>query len=145
MTTTLKMLWVEDDYDTLQATVLPLQKKGWEISHATSFEDALLLLKQPYDVFLIDLIIPPIGHDVEIDHEISHSPRYLGLKLIEEIRNQLGMRVPIIAFSVVHDPNVNKALDDLSVNYRFTKGTNVSNKEICAAIETAITSPNSTP
>jgi|LakMenEpi03Aug12_release.lakeMendotaPanAssembly.Ray.scaffolds.fasta_scaffold129395_5 CheY-like chemotaxis protein len=139
MMTTLKMLWVEDDFDTLKAAVLPLEKKGWSISYAASYQDALKLLEQNYDVFLVDLIIPQIGSNVEVDDDQSNDTRYLGLKLIEKIRKCFGTNFPVIAFSVVHDPSVNKALDELGVNFRFTKGTNVSNKELCQAIESTIT------
>lgn len=134
MKTTLKMLWVEDDYDILKAKLFPLSKKGWEVTPCTNFRDAVPLLSLNFDVYLIDLILPHLGIDVEEDRESSGDPRYLGLSLIELIRDARGPSVPVIAFSVVHDPVVDQMLDQLFVDLRFSKGTNISNREICDSI-----------
>lgn len=108
MTTTWKMLWVEDDYSVLRAAVVPLRKKGWHIEACTNYLDAVNVLaaREDFDCFLIDLILPQIGCDVIEDRESKDDPRYLGLNLIGIIREKFGLEKPIIAFSVVHDPTV---------------------------------------
>lgn len=137
MKTTLKMLWVEDDCSILDAVVLPLRKRGWQIHSCTNYRDAVELLSKncDFDCYLIDLILPYLGCEVEEDRDSGLDPRYLGLKLIEEIREKFGQTPPVVAFSVVHDPAVNLALDGLKVNKRFSKGTHTSNRQICDTIE----------
>ena len=137
MKTTWKILWVEDNYPEIKAKMTPLVKAGWEIIPCTNSRDAERILSsgEHFDCFLIDLKLPVIGPEVVEDRIADNDDRYVGVGLIRLIRKLVGFRVPIIVYSVVHDPEVDKLLDDLQVAKRFPKGPNTSSKEVCDAIK----------
>src|SRR5688500_18393164 len=56
-----KILWVDDEIDSLQSQILFLQNKGYEVSALTNGFDAIDYLKEnPVDVVLLDETMPGI-------------------------------------------------------------------------------------
>jgi len=137
---TFKLLWVEDDYITISGVMLPLRKKGWEVTACADFLSARKRIesKERFDFFLIDLILPFTveGDDDNVggDRDGHRHESYLGASLIKLIRAKYGDAKPIGVFSVVFDPAIEQQLRQFNVAVRFTKGT-ASNAEICSTIE----------
>lgn len=134
-----KLLWVEDDHDTIASVVFPLKKKGWQIAACVDYSSAKSLVdsNEEFDFFLIDLILPFSSSEFENESLTDNKIVHLGIDLIEHIRATRGEDAPIGVFSVVYDPVVDKRLNGLRVATRFAKGT-ASNAEICSTIERSV-------
>ena len=79
----MRLLLVEDDVKIAQFVVNGLKEAGFAVDHAADGEDGLhLALTEPYDVAVVDLMLPKLD----------------GLTLIEEIRrNNINMPVLILS------------------------------------------------
>jgi CheY-like chemotaxis protein len=140
MKSAIRILWVEDDYDTIDAFALPANAAGMVITPARSLAAAKQLLgKTPceFDLLLIDLILP----FAEAEDEASGSAEdaLYGLDLISWVRAQGNVAAPIIVFSVVYDPIVASELDALGVleNCRLHKGSQ-SNRVLVPLIKSLL-------
>lgn len=119
----LKILWVEDDANTLMGLVRPLLKDGHEIVIATDGKEALELIKKDnYDLLLFDLIIPTgIKNDLGNNH-------FVGVSLLNNILKDMGINTPTIVLSVVHDPDIYKELNLMGVNKILPKSAYLPTK-----------------
>ena len=78
----MRLLLVEDDIKIAQFVANGLREAGFAVDHATDGEEGLhLALTEPYDVAVVDLMLPKLD----------------GLTLIEEVRkNQIGTPILIL-------------------------------------------------
>ena len=54
-----RILWVDDEIDSLQSHIVFLQNKGFEIVSAMSGDDALVIIgKENFDLVLLDEMMP---------------------------------------------------------------------------------------
>ncbi len=75
-----RILWVDDEIDSLKPHILFLEKKGYEVFTAISGDDAIVLVgREPFDVVLLDEMMP--GKD--------------GLTTLEEIKD-LQPHLPVV-------------------------------------------------
>ncbi|MCK4371691.1 MAG: response regulator, partial [candidate division Zixibacteria bacterium] len=75
-----KILWVDDEIDSLKAHLIFLEKKGFSLSTAMSGDDAVALVqKESFDLVLLDEMMP--GRD--------------GLSTLEEIK-ELKPHLPVV-------------------------------------------------
>jgi len=75
-----KILWVDDEIDSLKPHILFLQQKGFEVEEAISGEDALLKIREKsYDLVLLDEMMP--GKD--------------GLTTLEELK-EIKPHLPVV-------------------------------------------------
>ena len=75
-----KILWVDDQIDSLKSHIVFLQKKGFEVSTAMSGDDAIeMVAANPFDLILLDEMMP--GKD--------------GLTTLEEIK-ELRPHLPVV-------------------------------------------------
>lgn len=138
MTKTWKMLWVEDDHESLDALLLPIEKHGVKVIRCSSYSEAVAFVEsETFDCFLIDLIIPfrPFDSDNHVPHDQepeNHLPWYWGLAFIRLLRSKFSS-VPVLVFSVVYDPMLDAQLREMGVVATFVKGTQ-SNAELCEKI-----------
>ncbi|MEW6412533.1 MAG: bifunctional response regulator/alkaline phosphatase family protein [Candidatus Zixiibacteriota bacterium] len=83
-----KILWVDDEIDSLKPHILFLEKKGYEVSTAISGDDAIAMVgKETFDVVLLDEMMP--GKDglttlEEIKDIVPHLPVVMVTKSEEE-------------------------------------------------------------
>jgi len=81
----MNILWVDDDYYAISGLMRQVEKSGARIDVATSYSEAINLIKaNSYDKYVIDLIIP-YGDDKDLSAK-DENQRYLGLLLVQEIR-----------------------------------------------------------
>ena len=134
MSKSIKMMWIEDEIPDLSGFLNPFIAEGIEVITTASYIEAIDILNKikDIDIFLIDLRLP-FGDGNEKDLE----DKYLGLKLIKHIRNNLNLKTPIFIFSVVYDLNINKELNDLDVEEQLQKGT-YSDEEACNKVIKAV-------
>ena len=138
MSKTRKLLWVEDDYKSLDALLLPVEKQGVKVVGCSSYSEAIdIVERESFDFFLIDLILPFRPLDSENHEPHDHSPEndlpwYWGLALIRLLKAKYAV-APVIVFSVVFDSNLKLQLRELGVITNFVKGTQ-SNAELCEKI-----------
>lgn len=79
----MRILIVEDDRQTARFIVKGLKQEGFAVDHAPDGEDGLhLALTEPYDVAVIDIMLPKLD----------------GLTLIDEMR-RAGSDIPVIVLS----------------------------------------------
>jgi len=79
----MRLLLVEDDVKIAQFVANGLREAGFAVDHATDGEEGLhLALTEPYDVAVVDLMLPKLD----------------GLALIEEVRkNRIGIPIMILS------------------------------------------------
>lgn len=81
----MNLLWVDDDYYAISGLMRHVQASGAKIDVATSYSEAVKLIKvNSYDKYVIDLIIP-YSDDKNLSAK-QESEKYLGLLLVQEIR-----------------------------------------------------------
>jgi DNA-binding response OmpR family regulator len=98
---TRKITWIEDDADVIAPLVYPLEKEGFEVMRFSSIAEAKSSLKAiaGSDLILLDMILPPgPGQDA--------TSRYPGLDLLREWRSANVVLPPVIALTVVSNPEV---------------------------------------
>jgi len=94
-----KILWVDDEIDSLKAHVLFLENKGCEVKTAVSGDDALVLVdKETFDLVLLDEMMP--GKDgletlEEIKEKHPHLPVVMVTKSEEEslMEDAIGQKI----------------------------------------------------
>ena len=104
--------WIEDDHDRIGALVSLLEDDGHKIHRYRSYDevcDALTTIKS-CDVIILDLILPPTEEDP-----------YLGISVLDELRNDYGFTSPVVVCSLVENPVVLKRLNDLGITSILTK------------------------
>ena len=86
----IKLLWIDDEIDLLQAHILFLSQKGYNVSKAHSGQDAIGLVKEQHlDVVLLD----------------ENMPGLTGLEVLDEIK-QLKPSLPIIMITKSEEENI---------------------------------------
>jgi DNA-binding response OmpR family regulator len=86
----IELLWVDDEIDLLQAHILFLTQKGYNVHKAHSGQDAIALVKeQPFDVILLD----------------ENMPGMSGLEVLDELK-QLKPALPIIMITKSEEENI---------------------------------------
>lgn len=100
-----RILWVEDDAKDLDDMVGPLRTDGSTIDIALTYESAkekILKTHQPYDIVILDIIIPSGYNEVkELDELKRIENTYYGIKLLEFISE--NQKTPVFVFSVIND------------------------------------------
>lgn len=94
-----KILWVDDEIDSLKPHILFLEKKGYQVKTAVSGDDGILLVKkEPFDMVLLDEMMP--GKDglttlEEIKEESPHLPVVMVTKSEEEslMEDAIGQKI----------------------------------------------------
>jgi two-component system response regulator VicR len=84
----MKILVCEDDFMIIKAIEHKLKSEGYEVDVATDGNEASEKLSQTgYNLIITDLLMPFVG----------------GLELINKIRNELNLKIPIIVLSTLNN------------------------------------------
>ena len=104
------IVWIEDDIDIIEPVVRPLELAGYTFVKLRTIAEALNAIEviRNADLVLLDMILPPS----QIDREFG---RYPGRKLLEILRKEYGIVTPVIALTVVTQPEVLEDLANLGV------------------------------
>ncbi len=104
------IVWIEDDIDIIEPVVRPLELAGYTFVKLRTIAEALNAIEviRQADLVLLDMILPPS----QIDREFG---RYPGRKLLEILRKEYGIVTPVIALTVVTQPEVLEDLVKLGV------------------------------
>ncbi len=82
-----KILIVEDDVDLRETLGRALSREGYQVSFAADGSEAISLVRKwPYDLAIVDLVMPKMG----------------GIRMLEELRG-LGLTVPTIVITAFGD------------------------------------------
>ena len=104
------IVWIEDDIDIIEPVIRPLELAGYTFVKLRTIAEALNAIEviRNADLVLLDMILPPS----QIDREFG---RYPGRKLLEILRKEYGIVTPVIALTVVTQPEVLEDLANLGV------------------------------
>lgn len=107
----MKIVWIEDDADTISPVVRPLKDASHEIEVIRTVREALekVELIRGCDLILLDIIMP-IGTGPAGAEE-----RWGGLTLLRQLREEHHIDKPVVVFSVVSNEHVLEQLRDLGV------------------------------
>lgn len=103
-----RILWIEDDIDFISDIITPLIDEGFKVEKALNYTSAIkkLVSHQPYDLILLDLILPSGIENYTSINEIKRIEDVVfGLKILEFL-NENNKTVPVIVFSVVSGPTL---------------------------------------
>lgn len=82
-----KILIVEDDVDLRETLGRALAREGYQVSFAADGSEGVSLVRKwPYDLAIVDLVMPKMG----------------GIRMLEELRG-LGLTVPTIVITAFGD------------------------------------------
>jgi len=112
-----KILVIDDDMTALDIVDLLFEDQGYEVIRRADGVSALECVSEANpDVILIDLMMPKMN----------------GQECIKELRNR-GIKVPIVAFTALDDPEVHQEARDAGCNLVLTKPC--KSKELVREIE----------
>jgi len=105
-----RILWVDDEIDQLQAHILFLNEKGYDVVQATNGADAVALVRESdYDLVLLDEMMP--GKD--------------GLTTLEEIKD-LKPNLPVVMVTKSEEEHLMEEAIGKKINDYLTKPVNPS-------------------
>jgi len=123
-----KILWIEDDHYHLRGLTRPLTKDGYEIIAAKSYNQAVIELdkhKEDLCLILLDLIIPrsltdatePKESEGEFHNKIEKPIDLVenGMGLLNYIKQELKLTIPVIVLSIVRNDDIIKRLENNGV------------------------------
>lgn len=121
----IKVLWVEDEPNSMTYEVMLAEQRGWHITSAETASRALDLVRdRSFDLVVVDLILPQNNYE----KERGHFDPYAGIHLIESVRQRTTSGhtppdVPILVITaVVTDDLRARVLDKLeSSRYYLNK------------------------
>ena len=118
-----RILWIEDDANTLMGLVRPLKKDGHEIVVATDEAKALKKIENnSFDLILFDIIIPTGVRGT------SGNVPSVGMRLLEELLENRKIPTPIIVLSVVRNQNMINEMYKMGVKKVLPKGAYLPSK-----------------
>jgi DNA-binding response OmpR family regulator len=133
MVNNIKILWIEDDYLELMPLIKTLKKAGCMFDYAINELEAIEHLnRSEYNLIFLDIIIPE-----GVYHEDRDPLFHVGLKLLDQIVNEMNIKTPVIVISVVNDKEVNIKLNDLKVKKILFKGR-ILPSELKASVEAVL-------
>ena len=97
-----RILWVDDEVETLKPHIILLESKGFEVLTATNGADALVIIAEnSFDVILLD----------------EHMPGQSGLDVLPEIK-ALKVNVPVVMVTKSEEEGLmDKAIGDNIADY----------------------------
>lgn len=124
-----KILWIDDDYYSIQFLFRPIKKAGFQIVPATSALDGyrMALDGTKYDLIVVDMILPISEEEASIPEIVESWKRngekeHVGVGLTKWLIKTLKVACPVVILSVVQDPVSTYNLEDLNVAGYVHKG-----------------------
>lgn len=101
-----RIAWIEDDHDRIGSLVRLLKRDGHEILPYSSWQEVKENIETicACDAIILDIILPPTKDDP-----------YLGLSVLEQLREEHGYQGPVVVCSRVKNPVVLHQLEELGV------------------------------
>jgi CheY-like chemotaxis protein len=98
--------WIEDDHDRIGSLVKLLERDGHTILPYSSWQEVKEQTETicACDAIILDIILPPVEDDP-----------YLGLSVLEQLREEHGYQGPVVVCSRVKNPVVINRLQELGV------------------------------
>ncbi len=98
-----RVLFIDDEPDAAEDFSFLLRPYGLEVVAKQSIEEALVLFrKERYDAVLVDICMPPTAY---MSGAVVEHGRETGLEVARRLK-KLKPNVPIVAFTVVSDPEI---------------------------------------
>lgn len=110
MTTNKKIAWIEDDIGIIEDVIQPLIADGHNFTYLRNSKEVLEKINflKTVDLILLDLIFP--SGDEAMDFN-----QYPGVSLLERLKDEFKIEVPVIVFTVVTNGQAHKRLRELGV------------------------------
>lgn len=120
------ILWVDDNFQTLKGLIRPLERAGYSFDIVNTIALALEKLRSDvdYDLAIIDILLP-LDKTVEVlmPECIKTAGKNAGEGLIVFMREELGLKIPIIVMSVLgSDARLANRLEPYEISYILNKG-----------------------
>ncbi|MCC6500579.1 MAG: response regulator [Anaerolineales bacterium] len=116
-----KILWIDDDYYTIQGLFRPIEEVGYKLDIALSAFDGYKKAQkwQDYDLIVVDLILPisqeESAPEIVLNWNNQERYAYVGVGLVEWLLKDLKVNCPVVILSVVPDPISTFKLDDWGI------------------------------
>jgi len=105
-----RILWIDDDYYSIQGLFRPIEKEGYKVDVALSAFDGYQKAQkwQDYDLIVVDLIIP-ISREESAPAIVKgwnnkEEYEHVGLGLAKWLLDDAQAKCPVLILSVVPDP-----------------------------------------
>jgi DNA-binding response OmpR family regulator len=114
-----KILWIEDDSDIIFGLMRPLTERGYKIhtiySQREYFETKDKILSS-FDLIVLDILLPE-------GHGKAPEEKYTGLGILQHLREQRKLDIPVVVLTAVSNPDVINKLRELGVKTIMKKPT----------------------
>lgn len=118
----IKVLYLEDEPDQVEALTLLLEARGVEVRGTTKITEALkIVADQELHVVLMDMMMPPSD---DIDPESVEYGRETGIEVARRIK-ALKPELPIVALTVVGDTAIRAKMLKAGITYILNKPSDV--------------------
>jgi CheY-like chemotaxis protein len=123
-----KILWIDDDYESISGLFRPFERDGYEIIPAISALDGFREAQrwQEYELIVVDLIIPASQQQESIpeivrEWEDEKINTHVGLGIVKWLLGTLKVTCPVVLLSVVSDPIKEFKLGNLGISGNLRK------------------------
>jgi len=102
-----KIAWIEDDHPEIPSLVRLLELDEHDISRYRTCQDVEEHLEEicGCDAVILDIILPPATDDL-----------YQGVSVLRKLRDECKYSGPVVVCSIVRNPDVRRALDELGIS-----------------------------
>ena len=105
-----RILWVEDDFATLQSMLRPLERDGAEIRMVRTFREAVEAFRADrYDLVVLDVLLPWGAEDLNDEDEFQ------GLRFLQEV-DLISGDTPVVMWTIVDADEVRSAAERRGIN-----------------------------
>ncbi len=116
---TVKILFIDDEPEFVRAHIDTLEESGYEVTHVSSYNEALEVLQQAFNLIVLDLILSP--GEVDLEYDASEPSPEVGLRLHRVIREELSLtKTPIIFFTVVNEIEARHQIQKVEARFGFS-------------------------
>lgn len=145
-----RILWVDDDYQMTKGLIRPLERARYEVDSVDSIPSAVKKLRsdREYELAIMDIILPLDASEsvrASLPESIQSSldaGNYAGEGLIDYIRFDLELRIPIVVMSVIaYDSALRSRLEPYEISAFLTKGR-LSPRQVKETVERVLDEPN---
>jgi CheY-like chemotaxis protein len=112
-----RIAWIEDDHEKIGSLVTLLERDGHTILPYASWQEVKQNIEMicQCDAIILDIILPPIEEDP-----------YLGLSILQQLREKHTYQRPVVVCSRVKNPVVLQELEELGITQILRKPTRPS-------------------
>jgi CheY-like chemotaxis protein len=120
-----QILWIEDDYYSINGLIRPLENQGFAFKVAASATESYKIVKanSSFDMYIVDMIMPMSNDENEIPLIVKNwdNEEHIGIGIAKWLLCDLGVKRPVLLMSVAGNPIMKAGLNKYKNCYYLSK------------------------